>query len=98
MAAPISITLKTARQRLAATLGDPVLEFTATGGSVTTLTAADTSVLGAVADYWNGYWVYIAKDGGGANAAPELQAKIIKDYTTASSVGTITVASPFSAA
>lgn len=67
---------------------------TATGGSTTTL--ADTGGLYAPDDYWNGHYLYIVEDAGGAGAAPEGEERPVTDYVQ--STATLTVAPAFSAA
>jgi len=67
---------------------------TATGGSTTTL--EDTGGLYAPDDYWNGHYLYIVEDAGGAGAAPEGEERPVTDYVQ--STATLTVSPAFSAA
>ena len=67
---------------------------TATGGLATTL--EDTGGLYAPDDYWNGHYLYIVEDAGGAGAAPEGEERPVTDYVQ--STATLTVSPAFSAA
>lgn len=73
--------------------------FTATGGTATTVTAADTNVACTTADKFNG-GVLVLKEkanGSGNTDAPKTR-KAIADYALSSNVATFTVASGAAAA
>lgn len=55
------------------------LQGTATDGSTTTV--EDTANFLEVDDYWNGAYLYVLEDAGGAGAAPEGEERAVIDYS-----------------
>lgn len=68
--------------------------FTASGGSATTVTAADTAVACSTADAFNGGFVRLAEKTAGSTNTDQIgQVRKVGDYAQASDVSTFTVAS-----
>jgi hypothetical protein len=65
---------------------------TATGGSATTVVDAAASLTGASTNHFDGLWIKIATDAGGAGASPEGKTRAVAAAGYAASTGTFTTA------